>query len=128
MTTAHLCIALSILIPYVSTLIAKVGGRGFGLEQNRNPRDFLATLDGFRKRAAAAQLNGFEATPAFAAAVLTAQQIGAAPLATIDSIAVAFVVSRLAYTVCYVADWAALRSLVWSAGMAAIAALFVVSA
>ncbi len=127
MTTAHLCIAVAIWIPYLSTLIAKAGGRGFGLEQNRNPRDFLATMQGFRKRAAAAQLNGFEVTPAFAAAVLTAQQVGSAPQATIDALALAFVVSRLIYTACYVADWASLRSLVWFAGMGTVVALFAVS-
>jgi len=128
MTTAHLCIAVAIWLPYLSTLIAKAGGRGFGPNQNRNPRDFLATLEGFRKRAAAAQLNGFEVTPAFAAAVLTAQQVGSAPQGTIDALAVGFVVSRLLYTVCYVADWASLRSLVWFAGMGTVVALFAVSA
>jgi uncharacterized MAPEG superfamily protein len=131
MTTAHLCLAIAIWIPYASTLIAKVGGRRdgvFGLEQNRAPRDFLATLGGYRKRAAAAQLNGFEVTPAFAAAVLTAHQIGSAEQATIDALAIAFVVSRVLYTVCYVADWASLRSVVWFAGMGAVVALFAVSA
>jgi uncharacterized MAPEG superfamily protein len=132
MTTAHLCIAIAIWIPYASTLIAKVGGRGgvalFGLEANRAPRDFLATLGGYRKRAAAAQLNGFEVTPAFAAAVLTAQQIGVAEQATIDALAIAFVLSRVLYTVCYLADWASLRSVVWFAGMGTVVALFAVSA
>ena len=42
--------------------------------------------------------------------------------------AVAFVVSRLLYFVCYLADWGPLRSLVWAFGMAMIVALFVVSA
>lgn len=128
MTTAHLCIAVAIWIPYLSTLIAKVGGRGFGPEQNRDPRAFLGTLHGFRKRAASAQLNGFEVTPAFAAAVLTAQQVGSAPQSTIDALAIGFVVSRLVYTACYVADWASLRSVVWFAGMGAVVALFAVSA
>ena len=128
MTTAHLCIAIAIWIPYLGTAIAKAGGRGYGPAQNKEPRDFLATLQGFRKRAAAAQLNGFEVTPAFAAAVLTAQQIGTAQQATIDSLAIAFVVSRLVYTLCYVANWGALRSVVWFAGMAAVVALFAVSA
>lgn len=135
MTTAHLCIAIAIWIPYASTLVAKLGGGvgsggggRFGLDQNRAPRDFLATLSGYRKRAAAAQLNGFEVTPAFAAAVLTAQQIGNAEQATIDALAIAFVVSRLLYTACYLADWASLRSVVWFAGMGAVVALFAVSA
>lgn len=128
MTTAHLCIAIAIGLPYLGTALAKAGGRGYGPRQNKNPRDFLATLEGFRKRAHFAQLNGFEVTPAFAAAVLVAQQVGSASQATIDQLAVGFVVSRVVYTVCYVADWSLLRSLVWTAGMALIAALFVISA
>jgi uncharacterized MAPEG superfamily protein len=127
MTTAHLCIAVAIWIPYLSTLIAKAGGRGFDLEANHHPRDFLATMKGFRKRAAAAQLNGFDVTPAFAAAVLTAQQVGSAPQGTIDALALGFVVSRLIYTACYVADWASLRTVVWFAGMGTVVALFAVS-
>jgi uncharacterized MAPEG superfamily protein len=128
MTTAHVCIAIAIGLPYLGTAIAKAGGRGYGPRQNKNPRDFLATLEGFRKRAHSAQLNGFEVTPAFAAAVLVAQQVGTAPQTTIDQLAIAFVVSRLLYLVCYLADWAHLRSLVWSVGMGLIVALFVVSA
>jgi uncharacterized MAPEG superfamily protein len=128
MTTAHLCIAIAIGLPYLGTVIAKAGGRGYGPRQNKTPRDFLATLEGFRKRAHFAQLNGFEVTPAFAAAVLVAQQVGKAPQATIDQLAVAFVVSRVLYTVCFLADWARLRSLVWTVGMALIVALFVASA
>ena len=128
MTTAHLCIALAIWIPYLGTTIAKAGGRGYGVRANHEPRDFLAALSGFRKRAHAAQLNGFEVTPAFAAAVLTAQQVGSAPQATIDALALGFIGCRLVYTLCYVADWASLRTAVWFASMASVVALFWVSA
>ena len=40
----------------------------------------------------------------------------------------AFVVSRVLYFLCYLADWGPIRSLVWLAGMALIVSLFVVSA
>ena len=128
MTTAHWCIALAILLPYLGTLIAKFAGGGYSRERNRNPRDFLATLQGFRKRAHAAQQNGFEITPAFAAAVLSAHQVGSAPQPTINALALGFVASRVVYTLCYVADWATLRSTVWLAGLGLILALFVLSA
>lgn len=127
MTTAHLCIAIAIWIPYLGTAVAKAAGPGYGARQNKSPREFLATLEGFRKRAHFAQLNGFEVTPAFAAAVLVAQQIGAAPQPTIDGLAMGFVASRLLYTLCYLADWATFRSLVWSVGMGLVVALFAVS-
>lgn len=42
--------------------------------------------------------------------------------------AIAFVFSRVLYPLFYLADWAALRSLVWCVGVAVIVALFVVSA
>ena len=47
---------------------------------------------------------------------------------TIDVLAVVFITSRLLYIICYLADWAALRSLAWAIGMGIIAALFIVSA
>jgi uncharacterized MAPEG superfamily protein len=127
MTLAHICIAVAIGTPYIFTTIAKFSRPGFTFAQNHNPRDWLAQLEGPRKRAHAAQLNSFEAVPAFCAAVLVAHQVGTAAQSTIDALAVAFVVSRLLYGAFYVADQAVLRSLVWFAGMLCIAALFAVS-
>jgi uncharacterized MAPEG superfamily protein len=43
-------------------------------------------------------------------------------------LALAFIVSRVLYFICYLVDWAPLRSLVWFAGMGLIISLFVVSA
>lgn len=127
MTLAYWMLLVAIVLPYAFTGFAKFQG-GFGPKENHNPRDFLAGLEGARKRAHWAQLNSFEVTPAFAAALLMAHQIGAAAQGTLDTIAVLFVVARVAYGVCYIADWASLRSLVWFAGMLCIVAFFVVSA
>jgi uncharacterized MAPEG superfamily protein len=128
MTLAHLCIALAIGTPYIFTSIAKFSRPGFTPAHNHNPRDWLAQLEGYRKRAHFAQLNGFEVVPAFSAAVLVAHQVGAASQSTVDALAVAFVASRLLYGLCYVVDWAMPRSLLWFAGMGCIAALFAASA
>ena len=49
-------------------------------------------------------------------------------LALLDQLALAFIVSRVVYFVCYLADWGPLRSLVWMVGMGLIVSLFVVSA
>ena len=117
MTLAYWCVLAAIFLPYLNTAIAKFQG-GFGPKQNHNPREFLETLEGSRKRAHWAQQNGFEVTPAFAAAQT-------APQPTIDGIALAFVVSRVMFTVCYIADWASARTLVWAFGMGCIVALFV---
>lgn len=128
MTLAYWCVLIAIVLPYLGTASAKFLGPGYGARANRDPRAFLATLEGWRKRAGNAQLNGFEVTPAFAAAVIIAHLAGGAEQALLDRLAVAFVVSRIVYFACYLADWGPLRSLVWFVGMGLIAALFVVSA
>ena len=76
MTLAYWCVLIAICLPYLATGYAKFSGGDFGPKQNSDPRAFLATLEGARKRAASAQLNGFEVTPAFAAAVLVADIVG----------------------------------------------------
>ena len=128
MPIAFWCILLAIFLPYLGTRIAKFTGGGFGPRQNHDPRTFLAGLEGYRKRANAFQLNSFEVTPAFAIAVLVAYVVGNAEPATLDTLAIAWLTSRLLYLIFYLADLALLRSLVWFVGMALIAAFFVVSA
>jgi len=125
MTVAFWCVLIAIFLPYVCTAITRFSG--FGLRQNHDPRAFLEGLEGFAKRAHSAQLNGFEVTPAFAAAVIIAHIGGVASLVTINVLAVLFITSRLLYIICYLADWAVLRSLVWFVGLALIATFFVVS-
>ncbi|MDF9775632.1 MAPEG family protein [Pseudomonas baetica] len=126
MTVALWCILIAILLPYVCTWVAKISG-GFRLKDNHDPRDFLDSLEGLGRRAHAAQLNSFEVTPAFAAAVIVAHLAGNAELVTINVLAVLFITSRLLYIICYLADWATLRSLVWFVGMVLIVSFFVVS-
>ena len=128
MSIAFWCVLIAIFLPYVGTSIAKFTGGGFGPRQNHDPRTFLASLEGYRKRANAFQMNSFEVTPAFAAAVIIAYVVNNAEPATIDRLAIAWVTSRLLYLIFYIADLALLRSLVWFAGMALIIAIFVVSA
>ena len=127
MTIAYWCVLIAIFLPYAFTLTAKIGGR-MHTRYNHNPREWLEQQSGFAKRAHWAQLNSFEVTPAFAAAVVIAHQIGTAPQSTLDHLAIYFIVSRVAYGACYLFDWASLRSLVWAAGMALIVGFFVVSA
>jgi uncharacterized MAPEG superfamily protein len=53
--------------------------------------------------------------------------VGNAEQVTQDVLGVMYITSRLLYIICYLADWAALRSLVWFAGLAIIVAFFGVS-
>ena len=126
MTVALWCILIAIFLPYICTGIAKASG-GYRLSDNHDPRDFLESLNGLARRAHAAQLNSFEVTPAFAAAVIVAHLAGNAELVTINVLSVLFITSRLLYIICYLADWAILRSLVWAIGMGLIVSFFVVS-
>lgn len=128
MTIAYWCILAAILLPYLATVIAKVSGGGFDRAANANPRVFLTQLQGLPQRANSAQLNGFEAAPAFAAAVIVAHLTGQAAQATIDLLAIGWVISRLLYLVCYLADWPRPRSMVWAVGLVIIIALFVIAA
>ena len=120
MTIAFWCVLVAGLLPYTATLTAKIGGERF---DNRNPREWLGAQAGFRRRANAAQLNGFEAFPLFAAAVLTAHALQA-PQSRLDMLAVTFVVARVLYLAFYLADQSLLRSLAWFVGIGSAVAIF----
>src|SRR5262245_2318367 len=106
MTIAFWCVLIALFLPYLGTFIAKCAGPGFGPRQNHDPRTFLSGLEGFRKRAHHFQLNSFEATPAFAIAVIVAYVVGNAESATIDTLAIAWITSRLLYLLFYLVDLA----------------------
>jgi uncharacterized MAPEG superfamily protein len=120
----HVTVPLMIAaaMPSIFTAIAKVGA--FTPRDNRETRNWQAQLTGWRQRAHWAHLNSFEAFPPFAVALLTSHLASPnSPTAVIA--AWGFIAARVAYGACYIADVAALRSLVWFAGMGCIATLFV---
>lgn len=123
MSVAVLSILLAGLMPYVFVAVAKFTGRRYN---NHAPREFLASLQGFRARANWAHQNAFEAFPLFAAAVIIAmlRQVDAG---TLDTLALSFVGLRLLYFVCYLADWPLLRSAVWALAIACPVALLILS-
>jgi uncharacterized MAPEG superfamily protein len=124
---AHLCMVAAGLLPIVCAGIAKWGRfgqpRAQGGYDNHDPRAWLARQSGWRARANAAQANSFEALPLFLAGVLVAQTSGARP-AVVDGLALAFVVLRVVYIACYLADRDLWRSAVWTAGLAVTVALY----
>ncbi|HGG9953419.1 TPA: MAPEG family protein [Neisseria meningitidis] len=123
MTFAYWCILIAYLLPLFCAAYAKKAG-GFRFKDNHNPRDFLARTQG----TAAPQQNGFEAFAPFAAAVLTAHATGNAGQATVNTLAGLFILFRLAFIWCYIADKAALRSLMWAGGFVCTVGLFVAAA
>ena len=123
MTIALWCVLIAGLMPYAATLTAKVGAPF----DNRRPREWLAKQTGFRARANSAQMNGFEAFPLFAAAVIVAQLTGA-PQDRVDMLAVLFIVARRAHFGFYLADLSTLRSVARFSARASAVAIFVAGA
>ena len=130
MTIANWCILIACAMPTATVGLAKISsvklGRGDGRYSNRQPREWANDLQGWKRRANAAQQNGFEALPLFIAAVLLAQQAHA-DQARIDMLATTFIAIRMAYVACYLANLATLRTVVWVAGVLACVALFAIS-
>ncbi len=120
MTIAYACVLFVGLLPYVAAGIAK---KGFEHYDNSMPRQWLAQQTGFRARANAAQANLFESLPLFFAAVIIAS-ISNAPQANIDFLALGFVAARIAFLICYLANWSTTRSIVWLAGLICVIAIF----
>jgi len=121
-TTALWCVLVAGLLPYVATVISKAGARF----DNHDPRGWLSQQHGYRRRANAASMNGFEAFPLFAAAVLTAQLLRG-PQHSADLLALGFIGARAAHLACYLADLASLRSIAWFIGLACAIGLFVLA-
>ncbi|WP_249383982.1 MAPEG family protein [Chitinivorax sp. B] len=122
-TIAHWCILITAFMPIFWVGLAK-GQRTYN---NRAPRVYLDQLEGWRQRAVWAQQNSWEALALFAPAVLVAQQAHASQ-DRVDTLAVAFLMLRLIYGICYLADWQAMRSLVWFGGIGCTVAIFVAGA
>ena len=120
MTIAYACLLFMGLFPYVAAGIAK---KGFENYDNSMPRQWLAKQTGFRARANAAQANLFESLPLFFAAVIIAS-INNAPQTRIDLLALGFVATRIAFLICYLANWPTIRTIVWSIGLICVIAMF----
>jgi len=117
------CIVAAWLVVYCTKLPVAAAMQRAGGYDNRLPRAQQARLDGWGARSVAAHQNGFESFAPFAAAVLVAH-LGSGPERVIDLLAVSFVVARIGYVICYLADRASLRSAVWSVGFLLTFALF----
>ncbi|AUX91114.1 MULTISPECIES: MAPEG family protein [Acinetobacter] len=99
------------LLPYVFTLIAKKSA-GFRAKDNQNPRAFLEKSTGLASRANAAQQNSFESLPLFIASILMAEYMVVSQ-SLVMTFGIAYLVFRVIYGICYLANWSTLRSIVW---------------
>jgi uncharacterized MAPEG superfamily protein len=121
MTLADLCIFAALLVAYACVGAAKAGG--FRDYDNAKPRDPAFYASGWRARALGAHQNGLEGFAFFALAVVFAEFRGVHQ-STVDALALAFVIVRLAYIAAYIGNRALIRSTVWTLGFLINVALF----
>jgi uncharacterized MAPEG superfamily protein len=113
MTVAEWCV-FGTLILYLLT-IAPVKWIGFRRFDNTKPRDPAFYDDPIAARALGAHLNGIEAFPFFAVAVLLAE-FRAGPQRFINEMAVLFLIVRIAYVFTYLGNRPMLRMILWGIG------------
>ena len=115
MTIAEWCVFASVML-YLLTIapIKWIGLRSF---DNARPRDPGFYDDPIRARALGAHLNGIEAFPFFAFAVLLAEYRDS-PQRLIDELAALFLIVRIAYVLTYLGNRPTLRSILFSIGFA----------
>jgi len=125
MPFAYWTLLAAAMLPYLTILFVKhAGGRRF---DNHRPRAWMEELSGWQQRGDWAHRNHFEAFPIFLAAIFVAETTGAAQ-GRIDLLAGIFVALRIVYTALYLANLAALRSMVWSLGLAVTIWIFLLGA
>ncbi|GBL05556.1 MAPEG family protein [Glaciecola sp. KUL10] len=124
MTIVVICLLIVVLMPLVAKVPLAIMMHRSGQYDNRHPRAQQAALTGFGARTHAAHQNCFEATTYFAPTVLLVLAVNATDHIT-AYLSIAFVVCRLAYLVCYWADYHIVRSTFWVIGMATVIAHYV---
>ncbi|MGF6401881.1 putative MAPEG superfamily protein [Pseudomonas frederiksbergensis] len=110
------CVFISALLIFVAKIPVAKAMNEQGGYNNHLPRQQQAQLTGFGARALAAHQNSFEAFMIFAVGVLMAHTTQTAGW-LIDALAIVFVIARILYLLCYWADLAWQRSLVWFVGL-----------
>lgn len=109
-------ILVACLLPYLFAILAKMVG-GFKTQDNENPRLFLEKTTGLASRANAVQQNSFESLPLFIASILLAEYMVINQF-LIMKIGILYILLRIIYGICYLANWARLRSTIWLLSMA----------
>ena len=103
MTFAYFSILLFAFFNLFCAAAAKKAANMHAAE-NHNPREILAQATGKAARLNAAQQNGYEMLPLYAAAVIIAHATGEAAQGVINFWATLFIISRAAYIWAYAQD------------------------
>lgn len=115
MTVAEWCILVAALLPLISIAPAKLSGRAE--YDNADPRAPTFYAQGLRARAWGAHLNGYEAFPFFAVAVLVCE-MRHVPQSAVDAISIGYTAARIGYVLAYLFDRPTLRSALWGIALA----------
>lgn len=127
MTIPFQCLAVVVFLPYVWAGVANfLVQRAEGVD-NKYHRLQQAKQEGAPARAFGAHYNALEATPMFAAAVITAHLFHADEVAA-STAACAFLACRVLHGLFYLADLDVLRSLAFLGGILCVGYLFVLAA
>lgn len=109
------------IVSILPILLAGIGNfmraRQFGAFDNHNPRAQQAQLTGAGARVQAAQGNAWEALVVFGSSCFIGYASGL-PLDSLSLVAMVFLLCRILHAVFYIADLAALRSLIFGVGSA----------
>ncbi len=125
MTIAYWSVFAFALMAFPLALLGQIPG--ITLSDFREPRPRAEKLTGWKARSNWAHMNTLETFPFFAAAVIISLSAGAAQ-EIIDTLALAFIASRVLYSFLYIAGFGILRSTVWIVGICLIVAMFIQAA
>lgn len=113
----YVLFTLSVVPIAVAWLAAWFRYRELGAFDNHHPRLAQGRQTGIGARALAAQQNSWETLQVFLLVVFIAY-VSPLPLDALATVSVLFLVIRLLYIVCYLANWGWVRSGVYVLGMA----------
>jgi uncharacterized MAPEG superfamily protein len=114
MTVAEWCLFGAMMLALLTLAPVKpLAGREFDNANPRSPRFYQKPI---RRRVLGAHLNGLETFPFFAVSVLLAE-FRHSPQMWIDDLAIAFLLTRLAFVAAYIGNRATLRTILWNAAM-----------
>ena len=120
MTIAEILILIIGVLPYVTVAYAKY--RSKSTFNNADPRNVNGYAN-LAERAYNAHLNGFEAFPLFAIAVILSELHGM-PQGLVNGLAALYVALRILYTALYIYDKPTARSSAWNVGFLVVIVLF----
>ena len=110
------CLFFSAILIFLARIPVGRAMKAAGGYNNHQPRTQQAELTGVGARALAAHQNSFEAFSLFAAGVLVAEVTHTQGW-LVDTIALVFLLARVIFILCYLADKPAPRSAAWTVGL-----------